>query len=111
MSTYEWSGQTESAEGEVSRDEQKVRARVRARFTLARHAVEFAVLVPIFFLLDWATGGEGSGINWAGWVAGFWGACLAIEFLLVYAAPPLHGWRKGVEEGMVQRELRRREIS
>ena len=89
--------------------DEALRKRVRARLRFLRHASEFVALNGIFVLLDWSTGGAGSGVNWAQWVALMWGICLAIEFISTFVAPRLRGWGSEVEESLVQRELRRRQ--
>jgi len=97
-------------EGVPGQDE-ALRKRVRARLRFLRHAGEFLALNGIFVLLDWATGGAGSGINWAQWVALMWGICLTIEFISVFISPHLRGWGREVEESLVRRELRRQGTS
>ena len=100
-------GDTEGVPGQ----DEPLRKRVRARLRFLRHAGEFVALNGIFVLLDWATGGAGSGVNWAQWVALMWGICLAIEFISVFAAPRLRGWGREVEECLLRRELRRQSTS
>jgi hypothetical protein len=95
----------------MSGREEALRKRVRARLRFLRHAGEFMALNGIFVLLDWATGGAGSGVNWAQWVALMWGMCLAIEFISVFVAPRLRRWGSEVEESLFRRELRRRGTS
>jgi hypothetical protein len=82
-----------------------VRKRVRRRLRFFRHAFTFAALNGLFFLLDWQTGGSGSGLNWAHWVAIIWGVFLAWEFVGTFVAPYL--WGREMEERLIQRELRR----
>ncbi len=94
---------------EVEESERRLQARFRARLRFFRHAAEFVVLNAVFFLVDWATGGEGSGINWAQWVAGIWGAFLAIEFIEVFPAPGIRRWERATAEGMARREMQRRQ--
>ena len=84
----------------------QVRKRVRRRLRFFRHAFTFVALNGIFVLLDWGTGGSGSGINWSQWVALIWGAFLGWEFISIFVAPYL--WGKDMEERLIQRELRRR---
>ena len=84
----------------------QVRKRVRRRLRFFRHAFTFVALNGIFVLLDWGTGGSGSGINWSQWVAGSWGVFLGWEFISIFVAP--HLWGKDMEERLIQRELRRR---
>ncbi|MCH7488122.1 MAG: 2TM domain-containing protein [Chloroflexi bacterium] len=84
----------------------QVRQRVRRRLRFFRHAFTFVALNGIFVLLDWGTGGSGSGINWSQWVAGSWGVFLGWEFISIFVAP--HLWGKDMEERLIQRELRRR---
>ncbi len=93
---------------EVDESERKLRARFRARLRFFRHAAEFVVLNAVFFLVDWATGGEGSGINWAQWVAGIWGFFLAIEFIEVFPGPAIRRWEQATAEDMARRETQRR---
>ena len=84
----------------------QVRQRVRRRLRFFRHAFTFVALNGIFVLLDWGTGGSGSGISWSLWVAGIWGAFLGWEFISNFVAP--HLWGKDMEERLIERELRRR---
>ena len=84
----------------------QVRQRVRRRLRFFRHAFTFVALNGTFVLLDWGTGGSGSGINWSQWVAGIWGVFLGWEFISIFVAP--HLWGKDMEERLIQRELRRR---
>ena len=84
----------------------QVRQRVRRRLRFFRHAFTFVALNGIFVLLDWGTGGSGSGINWSQWVALIWGAFLGWEFISIFVAPYL--WGRDMEERLIQRELRRR---
>jgi len=83
-----------------------VRRRVRRRLRFMRHLVTYLALNGVFVLLDWGTGGEGSGINWAQWVALVWGVFLGWELISTYLAPQL--WGREAEERMIERELRRR---
>jgi hypothetical protein len=83
-----------------------VRRRVRARLRFFRHAFIFIALNGTFVLLDWLTGGEGSGVNWSKWVALVWGIFLGWEFVSKFVAPFL--WGRDMEERLIQRELRRR---
>ncbi len=79
-----------------------VRRRVRARLRFLRHAVTFAAITTFLFLIDWSTGGG----FWVQWVALIWGAFLAWELFTNFVAPVL--WGPGVEERLIERELRRR---
>jgi hypothetical protein len=83
-----------------------VRKRVRRRLRFFRHAFTFLALNGAFVLIDWLTGGSGSGVNWSKWVALVWGIFLAWEFVTTFVAPLL--WGRDMEERLVQRELRRR---
>ncbi len=83
-----------------------VRRRVRARLRFFRHAFTYLTLNGIFVLLDWRTGGAGSGVNWSQWVALIWGLFLGWEFISTFVAPLL--WGREMEERLIQRELRRR---
>lgn len=83
-----------------------VRRTVRRRLRFFRHAFTFLVLNGLFVLLDWSTGGAGSGVNWAQWVALIWGIFLAWEFVSNFLGPAL--WGREAEERLIQRELRRR---
>ena len=83
-----------------------VRRRVRSRLRFFRHAFTYLTLNGIFVLLDWWTGGAGSGINWSQWVALIWGILLGWEFVSKFVAPLL--WGREMEERLIQRELRRR---
>lgn len=93
---------------EVEESERKLRARFRARLRFYRHAAEFVVLNGVFFLVDWLTGGEGSGVNWAQWVAGIWAFFLALEFIEVFLAPGIRRWERATAEGMARQETQRR---
>jgi hypothetical protein len=84
----------------------EVRRSVRKRLRFLRHAFTYLALNGLFVLLDWLTGGAGSGINWSQWVALIWGAFLAWEFVSSFVAPSL--WGRDMEERLVRRELRRR---
>ena len=83
-----------------------VRRRVRARLRFFRHAFPYVSLNGVFVLLDWWTGGAGTGINWSQWVALIWGIFLGWEFISNFVAPFL--WGREMEERLIQRELRRR---
>ncbi len=89
-----------------SGDYWEVRRRVRARLRFLRHAFTFLALNGLFVLLDWRTGGSGSGVNWSQWVALVWGIFLGWEFVSTFVAPYL--WGREIEERLIQRELRRR---
>ncbi len=82
-----------------------VRRRVRRRLRFVRHLFTYLVLNGLFVLLDWRTGGSGSGVSWAQWVALIWGIFLAWEFISTFVAPFL--WGREMEERLIQRELRR----
>jgi len=84
----------------------EVRRSVRKRLRFFRHAFTYLALNGLFVLIDWQTGGAGSGVNWSQWVALVWGIFLAMEFLRGFLGPSL--WGRDVEERWVQRELRRR---
>lgn len=84
----------------------QVRRRVRSRLRFVRHVFTFLSLNGLFVLLDWTTGGAGTGVNWSQWVALIWGIILAIEFVSTFVAPML--WGREMEERLIQRELRRR---
>lgn len=88
-----------------SADYWSVRRRVRKRLRFVRHLFTYLVLNSLFVLLDWRTGGSGSGVNWAQWVALIWGIFLAWEFISTFVAPYL--WGREMEERLIQRELRR----
>ena len=79
-----------------------VRRRVRVRLRFLRHAVAFVAINSFLFLIDWSTGGG----YWVQWVALIWGAFLAWELFGTFVAPAL--WGPGVEERLIERELRRR---
>jgi hypothetical protein len=87
-------------------DYSDVRHRVRRRLRFFRHAFTFLLLNGLFVLLDWSTGGAGSGVNWSQWVALIWGIFLAWEFVRTFVGPTL--WGRDVEERMIERELRKR---
>ncbi len=84
----------------------EVRKRVRARLRFFRHAFTYLTVNGVFVLLDWLTGGAGSGVNWSQWVALIWGIFLGWEFVSTFVTPFL--WGREVEERLIQRELRRR---
>ena len=84
----------------------EVRRGVRKRLRFLRHAFTYLALNGLFVLLDWLSGGAGSGINWSQWVALIWGIFLAWEFVTSFVAPSL--WGRDMEERLVRRELRRR---
>ncbi len=83
-----------------------VRRIVRRRLRFVRHLFIYLALNGFFVLIDWQTGGPGSGISWSIWVAAIWGAFLAWEFVSNFVAPYL--WGRDMEERLIQRELRRR---
>jgi hypothetical protein len=87
-------------------DYYEVRHRVRRRLRFFRHLFTYVLLNGLFVLLDWSTGGDGSGVNWAQWVALIWGIFLAWEFVSTFVGPAL--WGRDVEERMIERELRKR---
>jgi hypothetical protein len=87
-------------------DERRVRKRVRARLRFFRHVFNYLALNALFVLIDWSTGGDNGGVNWAQWVALIWGIFLAWEFVGTFVAPAL--WGRDVEERWVEHELRRR---
>ncbi len=89
-----------------SGDYWEVRRRVRSRLRFFRHLFTFLALNGVFVLLDWRTGGSGSGVNWSQWVALVWGIFLGWEFVSTFVAPYL--WGREIEERLIQRELRRR---
>ncbi len=82
-----------------------VRRRVRRRLRFVRHVFTFLLLNGLFVLLDWRTGGSGTGVNWSQWVALIWGIFLGWEFISTFVAPFL--WGREMEERLIQRELRR----
>jgi len=84
----------------------EVRRHVRRRLRFFRHLLFYLALNGLFVLLDWQTGGAGSGINWSQWVALVWGIFLAWEFVSHFLAPYL--WGREMEERLVRREMRRR---
>ena len=88
-----------------SGDYWEVRRSVRRRLRFLRHAFTFVALNGVFVLIDWLTGGPGSGVNWSQWVALIWGIFLAWEFVGTFVAPYL--WGRDMEERLIQRELRR----
>jgi hypothetical protein len=83
-----------------------VRREVRKRLRFLRHLVTFLAFNGLFVLLDWSTGGSGSGLNWSQWVALIWGIFLAWEFISTFVSPVL--WGREMEERLIERELRRR---
>lgn len=89
-----------------TREYWEVRRRVRRRLRFFRHAFTFLLVNGLFVLLDWSTGGPGSGVNWSKWVALIWGVFLAWEFVSTFVSPVL--WGREMEERLIQRELRRR---
>ncbi|HYM16386.1 MAG TPA: 2TM domain-containing protein [Dehalococcoidia bacterium] len=80
----------------------RIRRRVRRRLEFYRHAATFLFVVGGLALIDWLTGGGW----WVQWVAGIWGAFLALQFFSTFITPSL--WGREVEERMVRRELERR---
>ncbi len=93
-------------ESDDSGEYRVVRKQVRRRLRFFRHAFTFLALNGVFVLIDWLTGGSGSGVNWSKWVALVWGVFLAWEFVSTFVAPLL--WGRDMEERLIQRELRRR---
>ena len=83
-----------------------VRRIVRRRLRFVRHLFVYLALTGFFVVIDWQTGGPGSGISWSIWVAAIWGAFLAWEFVSNFIAP--YVWGRNMEERLIQRELRRR---
>jgi fatty acid desaturase len=79
-----------------------VRRRIRRRLDFYRHVATYVVVVGGLALVNWATGGSW----WVAWVAGIWGALLALQFVSTFVSPLL--WGREVEERMVRRELERR---
>lgn len=92
-------------ERDESRDYYEARRRVRRRLRFFRHVFTFVLVNGFFALLDWATGGEDGGVNWAQWVALIWGVLLAWEFTSTFVSPVL--WGPELEDRLVKRELRR----
>ncbi|HEY8172312.1 MAG TPA: 2TM domain-containing protein [Dehalococcoidia bacterium] len=91
--------------GDWGDDDPEVRAirrRVRQRMDLLRQIAYFIVIVGVLALIDGATGGGW----WVQWVAIFWGAFLAFQFLGMFVTPML--WGREAEERMVERELAKR---
>lgn len=87
-------------EGDV--EYRRVRRRVRQRLEFYRHAVTYGFIVGGLALLDWLTGGGW----WVQWLAGIWGAFLALQSFNTFISPWL--WGRDVEERMVRREMERR---
>jgi fatty acid desaturase len=83
--------------------EVRVRRRVRRKLNFYRDVTLFVVVVGALALIDLTTG-EGW---WVQWVAGIWGAILALKFVGTFVGPTL--WGRDVEERMVRRELERRD--
>lgn len=99
----------ESTSVSVGPDEElheRIRRRVRRQVRFLRHLAEFVVIGGFFFFIDWVTGGEGSGINWAQWITGIWAFFLFVEFWSAYVTPK--NWWQGLEERWVEREMQRR---
>lgn len=84
----------------------EVRRAVRKRLRFLRHLFTYVMVVGVLVLIDWLSGGSGSGVNWSQWVALIWGIFLAWEFVSTFVAPYL--WGREMEERLIQRELRRR---
>jgi hypothetical protein len=82
--------------------EARVRRRVRRKLNFYRDVTFFVVVVGALALIDMASGGGW----WVQWVAGIWGAILALKFVGTFVGPTL--WGRDVEERMVRRELERR---
>jgi hypothetical protein len=110
----QWRGSMDDQEGDDVIDMERssseeywtVRRRVRRRLRFIRHLFTYVAMNGVFLLLDWGTGGDGNGINWAQWVALVWGIFLGWEFISNFLAPQL--WGREAEERMIQNELRRR---
>ncbi len=85
------------------------RRRVRRRVRFYRHVAEFVAAVSFFFFIDWVTGGSGSGINWAQWIAAIWAFFLFLEFWSIYVTPR-HWWR-GVEDRCGRTRVTKRSTS
>lgn len=93
-------------ERSTSEEYWSVRRSVRRRLRFIRHLFTYLALNGVFLLLDWGTGGDGNGINWAQWVALVWGIFLGWEFISNFLAPQL--WGREAEERLIERELRKR---
>lgn len=79
-----------------------VRRRVRRQLDFYRHLATFIAVVGVLALIDWASGGGW----WVQWVAIFWGAFVALQFVTTFVSPTV--WGREVEERMVRREMERR---
>ena len=93
-------------EMDEAQEYRQVRRTIRRRLRFVRHLFVYLALSGFFVLIDWQTGGPGTGISWSVWVAAIWGAFVAWEFVSNFIAPYL--WGRDMEERLVQRELRRR---
>lgn len=80
----------------------RIRRRVRQRLEFLRHLATFVLVVSFLAVIDWMWG-EGW---WVQWVAGIWGAILALQLFTTFISP--HLWGRDVEERMVRRELEKR---
>ena len=82
-----------------------VRQRIRRRLQFYRQLSMYIIIVGGLALINWATGGGW----WVAWVAGIWGAILALQFVNTFIAPSL--WGRDAEERLVQQEMERRRVS
>jgi hypothetical protein len=88
--------------GDDDGDIRRVRRRVRQKLNFYRNLFIYLAVVGGLALIDW-TWGDGW---WVQWVAIFWGAFVALEFMSTFVAPSV--WGRDVEERMVRREIERR---
>lgn len=84
------------------RELRAVRRSVRRRLDLYRHAAWYAIIIAALAIIDGVTGGGW----WVWWVAGIWGAFLAMQALSVFGVPTFFG--RDTEERMVREEMERR---
>ena len=82
-----------------SRELRRIRLEVRRKLHFYRNLSIFIVVVGVLALINWLTSDDW----WVGWVAGIWGALLALDFLRDFVGPRL--WGRNVEDRMVEREL------
>ena len=93
---------SQDAEDSERREERRIRFEVRRRLNFYRNAFTFVVVIAILALINWLT----SDYWWVAWVAGIWGAFLALDFLRDFVGPVL--WGRDVEDRMVESQLKKR---
>ena len=96
-------------EWDDSEEYRRVRRIIRSRLRFVRHLFTYLALNGFFVLIDWQTGGPGSGISWSIWVVAIWGVFIAWEFVANFIAPWL--WGRDMEKRLIRRELGRRQAA